>query len=302
MGIRLALRYDMRAPAFGAPAADLYPAAVEQCAIADGAGFDTVFLAEHHGAEDGYLPVTDRAGLGDDGPHEADDGALLGAAPGAPQPDACWPRTSPCSTSISGGRVELTLGIGYRLHEYEMFGVEKSKRVKILEETIGILERAWSGEPFEYEGMTVQILPTPVQKPRPPIYIGGSTEASAIRAARYGDDFMPATPQLYDVYAAEMAAPRQAGASAAAAEGSAVPVRDARSRAQLGHRRPARDVHDELQRRMGQGAWRRRHAVPADRDGRRAEGQAAVRRRHAGGLRRASSSLLVPTPRSRCTR
>ena len=75
--------------------------------------------------------------------------------------------------------------------------------MKILEETIGVLEQAWSGEPFEYQGMTVQILPTPVQKPRPPIYIGGSTEASALRAARYGDDFMPATPELYEVYAEE---------------------------------------------------------------------------------------------------
>src|SRR5258705_4464086 len=57
MGIRLALRYDMRAPAIGAPAASLYQAAVDQCAIADAAGFDTVYLAEHHGAEDGYCPA-----------------------------------------------------------------------------------------------------------------------------------------------------------------------------------------------------------------------------------------------------
>ena len=105
---------------------------------------------------------------------------------------------------ISGGRIELTLGIGYRLHEYAMFGVEKSKRVKILEETIGILEARLDRRAVRVQGMTVQIQPTPVQKPRPPIYIGGSTEAAAIRAARYGDDFMPATPQLYDVYAAEM--------------------------------------------------------------------------------------------------
>ena len=35
---------------------------------------------------------------------------------------------------LSGGRIEMTLGIGYRPHEYEMFGIEKSKRVPILEE------------------------------------------------------------------------------------------------------------------------------------------------------------------------
>ena len=203
MGIRLALRYDMRAPGFGAPAADLYPAAVEQCAIADGAGFDTVFLAEHHAAEDGYLPspiVLASAMMARTKRMTVHFSALL---PVLHNPIMLAEDLAVLDL-ISGGRVELTLGIGYRLHEFAMFGVEKSKRVKILEETIGILERAWTGEPFEYEGVTVQILPTPVQKPRPPIYIGGSTEASAIRAARYGDDFMPATPQLYDVYAAEM--------------------------------------------------------------------------------------------------
>ena len=55
--MRLALRYDMRAPAFGAPAAELYPASVEQCEWADRLGFETVYLAEHHGADDGYCPA-----------------------------------------------------------------------------------------------------------------------------------------------------------------------------------------------------------------------------------------------------
>ena len=45
------------------------------------------------------------------------------------------------------------------------------------------------------------VRPVPVQKPRPPIYIGGSSEASARRAARYGDNYLPAgIPGLYDVY------------------------------------------------------------------------------------------------------
>src|SRR4029079_9558885 len=81
--------------------------------------------------------------------------------------------------------------------------VTRSRRVKILEDTIAVLEQAWTGEPFEYRDMTVTVRPRPVQQPRPPIYIGGSTEASALRAARYGDRFMPATPDLYPVYAEE---------------------------------------------------------------------------------------------------
>ena len=88
MGIRLALRYDMRAPAFGAPATELYPAAVEQCAIADAAGFQTVFLAEHHGADDGYCPSPMVLAVGDPRPDEADDRALLRAHRRAAQPVA----------------------------------------------------------------------------------------------------------------------------------------------------------------------------------------------------------------------
>jgi alkanesulfonate monooxygenase SsuD/methylene tetrahydromethanopterin reductase-like flavin-dependent oxidoreductase (luciferase family) len=192
----------MRAPALGAPAADLYPAAVEQCARADAAGFDTVYLAEHHAADDGYCPSpivlasaiaarTSRMSL-----HFS---ALIAVLH---QPLRLAEDLAVLDL-ISGGRVEMTLGIGYRNHEFEMFGVKRSTRVKLLEEIIEVLDRAWRGEPFEYLGQRVQVLPTPVQKPRPPIYIGGSTEASALRAARIGDDFRPATLDLYDVYAAE---------------------------------------------------------------------------------------------------
>jgi alkanesulfonate monooxygenase SsuD/methylene tetrahydromethanopterin reductase-like flavin-dependent oxidoreductase (luciferase family) len=202
MGMRLALRYDMRAPSIGAPAADLYPAAVEQCAIADAAGFDTVFLAEHHGADDGYCPapiVLAAAIAGRTKRMTLHFSALIAVLHNPLR----LAEDLAVLDLVSGGRVEMTLGIGYRLHEYEMFGVVKSKRVKILESMIGVLEQAWSGEPFEYNGQTVQILPTPVQKPRPPIYIGGSTEASAIRAAKYGDRFMPATADLWATYAEE---------------------------------------------------------------------------------------------------
>jgi len=50
------ISYDMRAPAFGAPAKDLYAAALDQCGWADELGFDVVGLGEHHASEDGYLP------------------------------------------------------------------------------------------------------------------------------------------------------------------------------------------------------------------------------------------------------
>ncbi len=203
MGIRLSLRYDMRAPSIGAPAAELYPAVVEQCAFADNVGFDTVYLAEHHGADDGYCPspmVLAGAILGSTARMRVHFSAIIAVLHNPIR----LAEDLAVLDVISGGRVEMTLGIGYRQLEYDLFGIDRKQRVPILERTIGILEQAWTGEPFEYERQTVTILPAPVQKPRPPIYIGGSTEASAVRAARIGDNFMPALPQLFDTYVAEL--------------------------------------------------------------------------------------------------
>jgi alkanesulfonate monooxygenase SsuD/methylene tetrahydromethanopterin reductase-like flavin-dependent oxidoreductase (luciferase family) len=50
------LRFDMRAPAWAAPAADLYAAAVDMCAWAETRGAIVAVLSEHHGTEDGHLP------------------------------------------------------------------------------------------------------------------------------------------------------------------------------------------------------------------------------------------------------
>lgn len=202
VSVRLALRFDMRAPAIGAPASSLYPAAVDLCATADAAGFDTVFLAEHHGAEDGYCPspmVLAAAVLGRTSRVTVHFSALVAVLHNPLR----LAEDLAVLDNISGGRIEMTLGIGYRDSEYAMFGVERRTRVKRLEEIIGVLDQAWTGQPFEYNGQTVLVRPTPVQKPRPPIYIGGSTEASAVRAARLGDNYMPATPDLFDIYAEE---------------------------------------------------------------------------------------------------
>src|ERR1700737_1000920 len=51
------MRFDMRAPDFGAPAPELYAAAVEMCAWAETRGCLAAVLCEHHGSPDGYLPT-----------------------------------------------------------------------------------------------------------------------------------------------------------------------------------------------------------------------------------------------------
>jgi alkanesulfonate monooxygenase SsuD/methylene tetrahydromethanopterin reductase-like flavin-dependent oxidoreductase (luciferase family) len=200
--VELALRYDMRAPAFGASTSALYAASVEQSAWADQLGFDSVYLAEHHGAEDGYCasPMIQASAIAAvTSQMQIHLSALIAVLH---QPLRLAEDLATIDI-ISHGRLAMTLGIGYRPHEYKMFGVDKSKRAALLEEIIGVLEKAWTGEPFDYHGTTVMIRPTPVRKPRPPIYIGGSSEASAIRAARLGDNYFPAVPALTEVYEAE---------------------------------------------------------------------------------------------------
>ncbi len=200
--MRLALRYDMRAPSIGAPAQELYEASVDMAAWADGYGFDVVYLAEHHGADDGYCPapiVQASAIAARTKTMRLHFSALIAVL----HHPLRLAEDLAVLDLISNGRVEATFGIGYRPHEYAMFGVTKSKRVAILTEIIGVLDQAWTGEPFEYRGQTVVVRPTPVQRPRPPIYIGGSTEASALRAAHLGDNYLPAAPGLLEIYQQE---------------------------------------------------------------------------------------------------
>ncbi|HUF96943.1 MAG TPA: LLM class flavin-dependent oxidoreductase [Ilumatobacter sp.] len=200
--MRLALRFDMRAPEIGVPPGVLYPASVDMCEWGDRLGFETVYLAEHHGAEDGYCPapIVQASAIAARTKRMRIHFSALIAVLHHPLRLA---EDLAVLDLISGGRIEMTLGLGYRPHEYEMFGVQKSKRVAILEEIIGVLEQAWTGEPFEFRGQTVVVRPTPVQKPRPPLYIGGSTEASAYRAAKLGDNYLPAGPGLLEIYQAE---------------------------------------------------------------------------------------------------
>jgi alkanesulfonate monooxygenase SsuD/methylene tetrahydromethanopterin reductase-like flavin-dependent oxidoreductase (luciferase family) len=100
-------------------------------------------------------------------------------------------------------RVLVTAGIGYRPHEFEMFGVDFPNRARIYEHVLEILQKAWSGEEFEFEGRSVRVTPKPVTRGGPTIYIGGNAKPSARRAARLGLGYRPATKELYEYYEAE---------------------------------------------------------------------------------------------------
>ncbi len=72
-----------------------------------------------------------------------------------------------------------------------MAGVEHAARGRILEEHVAAMLQAWTGEPFEYEGRTVQVTPKPVTEPHPMVFVGGGVPAAARRAARLRLPLMP---------------------------------------------------------------------------------------------------------------
>src|SRR5437762_1737270 len=78
--------------------------------------------------------------------------------------------------------------------------LEMTERAKRTEETVQTLRKAWTGEPFEFRGRTVRVTPTPTRPGGPPIFMGGSTEPAARRAARLGDGFIASVPEIWEYY------------------------------------------------------------------------------------------------------
>jgi alkanesulfonate monooxygenase SsuD/methylene tetrahydromethanopterin reductase-like flavin-dependent oxidoreductase (luciferase family) len=104
---------------------------------------------------------------------------------------------------LSNGRITPVFAAGYRAPEFEMYGVGLTERRERVIQAIEVCAQAWTGEPFTFEGRTVVVSPTPTQRPRPPILMGGAAEATARRAAHIADGFDPAEPGLWETFREE---------------------------------------------------------------------------------------------------
>ena len=97
---------------------------------------------------------------------------------------------------FSGGRVTLGIGAGYLKGEYAALGVDFERRNDIVDEYIKAMKAAWSGGEFAFKGTGYEargnrILPGPVQKPHPPLLIGGNSHRAIRRAVELGDAWYP---------------------------------------------------------------------------------------------------------------
>ena len=210
--LRFGLCYDFRNPPdSGIAMPDLYAQALEQIRWADHSGFDLVWFTEHHFVDDGYLPSWV---------------PVAGAAASLTRhvrfsTDICLlPFNHPVRLAedlavldnLSGGRVEVGVGMGYAPHEFRGFGIPVPRRVSLMDEGIEVLQRCFSGERFSYQGKRyhledVRITPGYVQDGGPPLWVAAMSEAGARRAARYGTHFLPQGPrEAFDTWVSALTA------------------------------------------------------------------------------------------------
>lgn len=163
---------------------------LRECERAEAAGFDSVWLGEHHNNPIlhpapliGLAAIasrTTRVKLGT--------GVLL------------LPLYHPMMVAeegamvdmISRGRLILGIGAGYAPEEFSAFGYSLKERGSRLEEGASLLCRLWTEEHVTHRGkhyrlQDATIAPRPVQRPRPPIWFGAWAEAAIRRTARLGD-------------------------------------------------------------------------------------------------------------------
>jgi alkanesulfonate monooxygenase SsuD/methylene tetrahydromethanopterin reductase-like flavin-dependent oxidoreductase (luciferase family) len=168
----------------------VYDSNVEQMLAAEALGYQSVWIAEHHFNDYGLCPAppvlaafvaartrTLRLGMGV---------SLL-------------PLHHPVDLAeqlavldvVSGGRLDVGIGRGGTLQDYQTFRSERADARLRIEEGIALMQQCWAGEPFDFRGQfhsaeRLHVRPRPAQRPHPPLFIAANSEDSVLSAARLG--------------------------------------------------------------------------------------------------------------------
>jgi probable F420-dependent oxidoreductase len=120
--------------------------------------------------------------------------------------------------TLSGGRVEFGVGVGWLREEFEALGVPFDRRGQRADEYLAAMRSLWCDEVSEFHGelydlRPCRLYPKPVQSPHPPVHVGGESDAALRRVARLGqgwftfgrlpEDLPPALDRLDAALAAE---------------------------------------------------------------------------------------------------
>ena len=188
--MKLGIHLDLRnPPQWRRDWARTYSFALELCEEAERVGVQSAWLSEHHLFDDGYLPQpltfaaavaarTRRIRIGTavliapfrSAAHLAEEAAVV--------------------DQLSGGRLELGLGAGYRSAEYQLYGADLGRRYASTDQRVRDLRRIWA------EGT---VTPPPCQDTMP-IWLGYNGPQGARRAGRLGEGLLSAHPELLGPY------------------------------------------------------------------------------------------------------
>ena len=198
----LMTRYDLRRPDFcQATRSELYQAAIDQVEWADRHNFLAVVVSEHHSAEDGYLPSS-RVMAGAFAARTKNIQIHLSALIAPLHDPVRLAEDLAVLSLMSNGRIVPIISAGYREEEFVAIGKSLSDRKAYMDMIMPFLRQAFTGEPFEYLGQEIVVTPKPDTMPM--LVMGGSTKVAARRAARDADYFIPAVPEVFEEYRAEL--------------------------------------------------------------------------------------------------
>jgi alkanesulfonate monooxygenase SsuD/methylene tetrahydromethanopterin reductase-like flavin-dependent oxidoreductase (luciferase family) len=188
--VNVGVWFDLRnPPGWRQDPARLYGFSLELCEEAERLGADSVWFSEHHGFEDGYLPQpltfaaaaaarTTKVRLGT--------GILIAPL----HKTAQLAEEAAMVDIISGGRLDLGLGAGYRVPEFQLFGADIAARYATLDLQVEQLRELWSAG-----GLT----PAPVQD-RLPVWLGYQGPKGARRAGRMGEGLLTVSASSWPHY------------------------------------------------------------------------------------------------------
>jgi alkanesulfonate monooxygenase SsuD/methylene tetrahydromethanopterin reductase-like flavin-dependent oxidoreductase (luciferase family) len=168
----------------------VYDSALEQMLAAEALGFHSVWIAEHHFNDYGLCPAP---------PVLAAFIAARTTALRLGMGVSLLPLHHPVDLAeslavldvVSSGRLDVGIGRGGTLQDYETFQSDRADARARVEEGIALIQQSWSGAPFDFQGrfhsaQGVHVRPRPVQRPHPPLFIACNSEDSVRSAARLG--------------------------------------------------------------------------------------------------------------------
>ena len=172
------------------PLASIYAMALERIAIMDSAGYDAVWLAEHHFSGFSVCPSVHMMGV-----MAAARTQRLRIGTGV----SLAPFYNPLRLAeevalldvLSGGRVNWGAGRGFERSEFKAFGIAGEESASRFHETVDIVLKAWTSDKLSYQGRYyrydgVEVLPKPLQAPHPPVWMAATSPAAIEWAASHG--------------------------------------------------------------------------------------------------------------------